>query len=51
MVPMRVRLWAVATLESVDRRVIPGQGGNWTPARAYWCPGMPVDAVRTNVAE
>jgi hypothetical protein len=35
--------------EAVDRGVIPGQGGNWAPTRAYWCPGEPVDAVRTDI--
>jgi hypothetical protein len=28
--------------EAVDDGVIPGQGGNWTPGRAGWCPGLPV---------
>lgn len=32
-----------------DRGVIPGQGGNWAPTRAYWCPGMAVDAIRTDI--
>ena len=32
-----------------DRGVIPGQGGNWAPTRAYWCPGMAVDALRTDI--
>lgn len=25
--------------------VPPGQGGNWAPGRAYWCPGEPVQPV------
>ncbi|UJR83965.1 peptide-N-glycosidase F-related protein [Sandaracinus amylolyticus] len=29
--------------------VIPGQWGNWAQSRAYWCPGLPVDAVRTDI--
>ncbi len=28
--------------EAVDEGVIPGQWGNWTPGRAGWCPGQPV---------
>jgi len=35
--------------ERADRGVSPGQGGNWAPGRAYWCPGMPVDAIRQDV--
>jgi hypothetical protein len=35
--------------EMADRGVIPGQGGNWAPTRAYWCPGMAVDAIRTDI--
>ena len=31
--------------------VSPGQWGNWAPGRAYWCPGMPVDAIRFDVTE
>ncbi|MFV8756760.1 peptide-N-glycosidase F-related protein [Nannocystaceae bacterium ST9] len=26
----------------VDEGVVPGQWGNWTPGRAGWCPGLPV---------
>jgi hypothetical protein len=29
--------------------VIPGQWGNWAQSRAYWCPGLPVDAERTDI--
>jgi hypothetical protein len=29
--------------------VIPGQLGNWAQARAYWCPGLPVPATRTDI--
>jgi hypothetical protein len=29
--------------------VIPGQWGNWAQSRAYWCPGLPVQAVRTDI--
>jgi hypothetical protein len=28
--------------EAADFGVIPGQWGNWTPGRAGWCPGLPV---------
>jgi len=28
--------------EMVDEGVVPGQWGNWTPGRAGWCPGLPV---------
>jgi hypothetical protein len=28
--------------EGADFGVIPGQWGNWTPGRAGWCPGSPV---------
>lgn len=35
--------------EEVERGVIPGQGGNWAPTRAFWCPGMPVEARRTDI--
>lgn len=28
--------------EAVDEGVVPGQWGNWTPGRAGWCPGQPV---------
>lgn len=29
--------------------VPPNQLGNWAPERAYWCPGLPVDAQRTDI--
>lgn len=29
--------------------VPPGQWGNWGPERAYWCPGLPVEALRTDL--
>ncbi len=29
--------------------VIPGQWGNWAQSRAYWCPGLPVQAERTDI--
>ena len=29
--------------------VIPGQLGNWAQSRAYWCPGLPVPATRTDI--
>ncbi len=35
--------------EMADQGVIPGQGGNWAPTRAYWCPGMAVQAQRTDI--
>lgn len=34
---------------AVERGAIPGQAGNWAPNRAYWCPGMPVDARRDDI--
>jgi hypothetical protein len=35
-----VENWRCA--EAVDEGVVPGQYGNWTPGRAGWCPGQPV---------
>jgi hypothetical protein len=32
-----------------DEGVIPGQWGNWAQARAYWCPGMAVQPIRTDI--
>ena len=29
--------------------VVPGQWGNWAQSRAYWCPGLPVEARRTDI--
>lgn len=29
--------------------VIPGQLGNWEQSRAYWCPGMAVQPIRTDI--
>ncbi len=29
--------------------VPPGQWGNWGPQRAFWCPGLPVDALSTDL--
>lgn len=29
--------------------VPPNQLGNWAPERAYWCPGLPVDARRDDI--
>lgn len=29
----------------------PGQYGNWAPERAYWCPGVPVEAMRIDITE
>lgn len=29
--------------------VIPGQWGNWAQSRAYWCPGLAVQALRTDI--
>jgi hypothetical protein len=31
--------------------VIPGQLGNWAVTRAYWCPGLPVEAHRTDITD
>jgi hypothetical protein len=33
---------AYGCAEMVDEGVVPGQWGNWTPGRAGWCPGLPV---------
>ncbi len=32
-----------------DDGVVPGQWGNWSQARAYWCPGLPVDPIRIDI--
>ncbi len=29
--------------------VMPGQWGNWAQSRAYWCPGLPVEARRDDI--
>ncbi|MEC9465935.1 MAG: peptide-N-glycosidase F-related protein [Myxococcota bacterium] len=29
--------------------VVPGQWGNWSQARAGWCPGLPVETVRFDI--
>ena len=29
--------------------VIPGQWGNWEQERAYWCPGLAVTPIRTDI--
>lgn len=29
--------------------VMPGQWGNWAQSRAYWCPGLPVEARREDI--
>jgi hypothetical protein len=29
--------------------VIPGQWGNWAQSRAYWCPGLAVQPLRTDI--
>jgi hypothetical protein len=34
-----------------DEGVPPGQYGNWAIGRAYWCPGLPVDARRDDITE
>ena len=31
--------------------VPPGQWGNWAPGRAYWCPGLPVHALRVDITD
>ena len=35
--------------ERVADGVPPNQLGNWAPERAYWCPGLPVDARRDDL--
>lgn len=42
---------ASACAEQVDIGVVPGQGGNWTPGRAGWCPGLPVQPWRVDITE
>lgn len=37
--------------EAVDLGVIPGQWGNWTPGRAGWCPGLPVEPWVVDISE
>ena len=29
--------------------VSPGQWGNWAALRAYWCPGLPVEPITTDL--
>ena len=31
--------------------VSPGQWGNWAQSRAFWCPGLPVEAQRIDITE
>ena len=40
-----------ACAEKANAGVSPGQGGNWAPGRAYWCPGMPVNAIRQDITD
>ena len=35
--------------DMVDEGVVPGQWGNWTPGRAGWCPGLPVQPWTVDV--
>lgn len=37
--------------EAVDEGVVPGQWGNWTPGRAGWCPGQPVQPWRVDITD
>lgn len=37
--------------EAVDEGVVPGQRGNWTPGRAGWCPGSPVQPWRVDITD
>lgn len=37
--------------EAVDEGVVPGQYGNWTPGRAGWCPGAPVQPWRVDITD
>lgn len=34
-----------------DEGIPPGQWGNWAPERAFWCPGLPVDAIRIDITD
>jgi hypothetical protein len=36
---------------AVDEGVVPGQWGNWTPGRAGWCPGLPVQPWRVDITD
>ena len=53
--PEITSMQAIGTLrgcaERADEGVSPGQWGNWAPSRAYWCPGLPVDAIRIDITE
>jgi hypothetical protein len=44
---------AIGTLTGCASRaadgVIPGQSGGWAATRAYWCPGLPVEAQRSDI--
>ncbi len=37
--------------ERVDEGVVPGQWGNWTPGRAGWCPGQPVQPWIVDISD
>ncbi|MEM7160002.1 MAG: peptide-N-glycosidase F-related protein [Myxococcota bacterium] len=37
--------------DAVDEGVVPGQWGNWTPGRAGWCPGQPVQPWRMDITD
>lgn len=37
--------------EAVDEGVVPGQWGNWTPGRAGWCPGLPIQPWRVDITD
>ena len=53
--PEIVSQQAIGTLRGcayeADAGVSPGQWGNWAPGRAYWCPGLPVEAIRMDITE
>lgn len=40
---------ALGCAERASQGVIPGQLGNWTFERAYWCPGLAVEPIRTDI--
>ena len=37
--------------EAVDDGVVPGQWGNWTPGRAGWCPGAPIEPWTIDITD
>lgn len=40
---------ALGCAARTDHGIISGQLGNWAPERAYWCPGLAVEPIRTDI--